>query len=118
LKVIKELNDTQTHMVQSEKMSALGQMVAGVVDEINNLVNFVHANLDYIEEYTQNLLQLIHAYQDNYPNPSQPVQEKSNTIELYFLVEDLDKIISGRIWCESAPSVGTKFIVEIPVSFL
>lgn len=109
LEVIKELHDTQTQMIQSEKMSALGQMVAGIAHEINNPVSFVYSNLDYIQEYTKGLLQLIHLYQQYYPNSPQVIQEKINTIELDFLIEDLNKILQSM-------AIGTKRIREIVLS--
>ncbi|WP_193194958.1 ATP-binding protein [Nostoc sp. MG11] len=109
LKLIKELHDTQSQMIQSEKMSALGQMVAGIAHEINNPVSFVYSNLHYIQEYTESLLQLIDLYQQYYPNSPQVIKEKIDTIELDFLIEDLNKVIQSM-------TVGTTRIREIVLS--
>ncbi|WP_292740573.1 PAS domain S-box protein [Nostoc sp. JL31] len=56
---LQELRQTQAQMIQAEKMSSLGQLVAGVAHEINNPVNFIHGNLSHLEEYTQDLLRII-----------------------------------------------------------
>jgi len=68
-RTLQELQQAQVQMVQSEKMSSLGQLVAGVAHEINNPVNFIHANLDPISEYAQSLLALVSSYQTHYPQP-------------------------------------------------
>ena len=72
--LLEELQHTQVQMVQSEKMSALGQMVAGVAHEINNPVNFIHGNLSHVQEYTHNLLGLVQLYQNYYPDPAPEMQ--------------------------------------------
>ena len=94
-KTLQQLKDAQLQLVQSEKMSALGQLVAGVAHEINNPVNFIHGNLTYIDEYTQDLMRLLNAYQTQYPHPSQSIQDDLEEVNLDFLREDLTKIMKS-----------------------
>jgi predicted ATPase/signal transduction histidine kinase len=88
-----ELRKTQAHLIQSEKMSSLGQLVAGVAHEINNPVNFIYGNLDPAREYFDNLLNLISLYEENYPNPVAEIAEEIEAMDLEFLREDLQKIL-------------------------
>lgn len=87
-----ELKQTQTQLIQSEKMSSLGQMVAGVAHEINNPVNFIFGNLVYAKNYTNELVHLIELYQKYCPEPPAEIQEAIDEIELDFLKEDLPKL--------------------------
>ncbi|MGB3403007.1 MAG: PAS domain S-box protein [Microcoleaceae cyanobacterium] len=92
---LEDLKQKEAQLIQSEKMSSLGQMVAGVAHEINNPVNFIYGNLTYAKDYTRDLLELIELYQDCYPEPVTDVQEKIEEIELDFLLEDMPKIIGS-----------------------
>lgn len=92
---LRQLQRTQSQLIQSEKMSSLGQLVAGVAHEINNPVNFIYGNLTYTSEYTQNLLKLLKLYQQEYPQPSIAILDEIETVELDYIVEDLPKIISS-----------------------
>ncbi|BAZ50813.1 multi-sensor signal transduction multi-kinase [Nostoc sp. NIES-4103] len=92
---LQELQHTQAQLIQSEKMSSLGQMIAGIAHEINNPINFIHGNINHASEYVKNLLDLIAIYQQEYTQPSPLVEEKSQAIELNFLAEDLPKIIDS-----------------------
>ncbi|TAE69124.1 MAG: PAS domain S-box protein [Oscillatoriales cyanobacterium] len=90
-----ELKLAQTQLVQAEKMSSLGQMVAGIAHEINNPVSFIFGNLTYTEEYTTNLMKLLQMYRDEYPEPTAAIQEEVEALELDFLLDDLPKMLSS-----------------------
>lgn len=92
---LEELQRTQAHLVQSEKMSSLGQLVAGIAHEINNPVNFIYGNLTHTETYFQELLKLVELYQECCPKPSREIEEYLEEIEIEFLAEDLPKILSS-----------------------
>ncbi|AFY87396.1 ATP-binding protein [Chroococcidiopsis thermalis] len=90
-----ELQHTQAHLIQSEKMSSLGQLVAGIAHEIDSPVNFIHGNLAYISNYAQNLLNLIELYQKYHPSDRVQIQELMANIDLEFLLEDLPKTLNS-----------------------
>ncbi|MBD2487734.1 ATP-binding sensor histidine kinase [Aulosira sp. FACHB-615] len=90
-----ELKCTQSQLIQTEKMSGLGQMVAGVAHEINNPVNFIYANIEPASDYVDSLLELIAAYQQEYPNVTPNLEQIIAEIDLEFLIEDLQKILSS-----------------------
>ncbi len=89
------LRNTQAQMLQAEKMSALGQTVAGVAHEINNPVNFIHANIQYIQTYIKDLLELVVIYQEYFPETPEFLQYKIDEIELEFIKEDSAKILKS-----------------------
>ncbi|MBE9101000.1 sensor histidine kinase [Vacuolonema iberomarrocanum] len=91
----RELRETQTHLIQSEKMSSLGQMVAGVAHEINNPVNFIYGNLVHTRDYTENLLRLIHLFRDYYPTLDEPLKHEIEAVDLEFIEQDLPKLLDS-----------------------
>ncbi|MEH1865678.1 MAG: AAA family ATPase [Nostoc sp.] len=92
---LQELQRTQIQLIQSEKMSSLGQMVAGIAHEINNPINFIHGNINHAGEYVQDLLDLLVIYQQEYPHPSPLIKEKYEEIDIDFLAEDLPKVLDS-----------------------
>jgi signal transduction histidine kinase len=92
---LQNLQKTQAQLIQTEKMSSLGQLVAGVAHEINNPVNFIHGNLAHADSYIQDLLALIKLYQQGYTNTHSEVKQLTQAVELDFLMEDLPKLLSS-----------------------
>lgn len=92
---IKELQQTQAQLIQTEKMSSLGQMVAGIAHEINNPVSFIYGNLIHAEEYAQSLLRLVSLYQQHCPDPSREIEAEIEAIDLEFLTDDLPKMFQS-----------------------
>ncbi|MBD2129438.1 GAF domain-containing protein [Microcoleus sp. ZQ-A2] len=101
-----ELRQTQAQLVQSEKMSSLGQLVAGVAHEINNPVSFIYGNLMHASDYAQDILGLLQLYQQYYPHPVPEIEGEIAAIDLDFLLEDLPKLLSSM-------KVGAERICEI-----
>ncbi|MBN3908149.1 MAG: PAS domain S-box protein [Nostoc sp. NMS1] len=90
-----ELQHTQAQLIQTEKMSSLGQLVAGIAHEINNPVNFIYGNITHTREYTKDLLHLVELYQQSYCPPTPEIHEHIYNIDLDFLKEDLPKILDS-----------------------
>jgi PAS domain S-box-containing protein len=93
--IIYELQQTQAQLIQSEKMSSLGQLVAGVAHEINNPINFIYGNLTHAHQYTEDLLNLLQLYQQYYPEPETAIKSLIEVIDLEFLTLDFPKIIGS-----------------------
>ncbi|MCC5646239.1 GAF domain-containing protein [Nostoc sp. CHAB 5824] len=90
-----DLQQTQTQLIQTEKMSSLGQLVAGVAHEINNPVNFIYGNINHVNDYAEDLLSILDLYLQNCPNPNPEIRNRSEEIDLEFLMEDLPKTLSS-----------------------
>ncbi|MFB2937696.1 GAF domain-containing protein [Aerosakkonemataceae cyanobacterium BLCC-F154] len=106
---LQNLKQTEAQLVHTEKMSSLGQMVAGIAHEINNPVNFIYGNLDHANGYIADLLGLLHLYQQYYPTPAPEIIEEAEKIDLEFLKEDLPKLLASM-------QVGTERIRQIVLS--
>jgi len=108
-RVVKNLKDAQLQLVQGEKMSLLGQLVAGIAHEINNPINFVHGNLHHATEYVRELLALVELYQQQPPAPIVEMQQRAQDIDLEFLRTDLVKLLDSM-------KIGTDRIRELVIS--
>lgn len=90
-----ELRKTQAQLIQTEKFSSIGQMVAGVAHEINNPISFIYGNLGYASDYVQDLLDLLNLYQEYYGHQPPHLQDKIKAIDLDFLLKDLPKVLES-----------------------
>ena len=94
-KALRDLQQTQSLMVQNEKMVSLGQLVAGVAHEINNPVSFIYGNVMHAETYFQDLIKMLEIYQQEYPNPTPAVQDGIDDVDLNFLLKDLPRLLQS-----------------------
>jgi two-component system, NtrC family, sensor kinase len=106
---LQELQRTQMQLIQSEKMSGLGQLIAGVAHEINNPVNFIFGNLIFANNYIEDLLRLVQLYEQHYGDRVPEIQELAKDIDLNFLIEDLRKLLKSM-------KIGAERIREIVLS--
>ena len=90
-----ELKASQMQLIQSEKMSALGQLVAGVAHEINNPISFLNGSINNGRDYVQDLLNHLALYQQYYPSPVSPIQDHANDIDLEYICEDLPQLLNS-----------------------
>lgn len=105
-KALEKLHKTQSQLIQAEKMSSLGQMVAGIAHEINNPVGFIHSNLDYLFKYIEDILKLLKLYQQFLPDPPEEIEKTIAELDLDFILEDLPQVLKSM-------KVGTNRITEI-----
>jgi two-component system, NtrC family, sensor kinase len=103
--------NAQAQLIQAEKMSTLGKLVAGVAHEINNPVNFIHGNLAHAKEYANSLSRLIELYRNRYPDAPEPIQRQIEAIDLDFVVEDFVNVLNSM-------QIGSDRIREIVRSLL
>jgi two-component system, NtrC family, sensor kinase len=106
---LQELRMAQSQLIQSEKMSSLGRMVAGLAHEINNPVNFIYGNIPYINTYVRDLIRLLRSYQTYHPQPVAELEALAREVELDFLMTDLPRILNSM-------RVGAERIREIVLS--
>ncbi|NEP42265.1 MAG: histidine kinase, partial [Okeania sp. SIO2H7] len=103
---MEELKQTQVQLIHAEKMSSLGQMVAGIAHEINNPIGFIDGNITPAREYISKLLEHLELYHKYYPDLEEEIQNSAEEKDLDFLIEDLPKILASM-------KLGTERIKEI-----
>jgi len=106
MEALHNLQQAQTQLIQNEKMTSLGQLVAGVAHEINNPVNFIRGNLDHVSRYVEDVLILLQQYQKHLPNLDAKSQRQAEELDLEFIAEDLPKTIASM-------RLGTERICQI-----
>ncbi|MBD2481502.1 PAS domain S-box protein [Planktothrix sp. FACHB-1365] len=93
--ILNQLQRTQTQLIQTEKMSSLGQLVAGIAHEINNPVNFISGNIAHAKNYIEDLMKLLALYQQHYPQIIPEIADEIEEMNLSFLKQDLPRILES-----------------------
>ncbi len=105
---LEDLQQAQLQMIQSEKMSALGNLVAGVAHEMNNPLGFIFASLKQAQPTVTDLIQHLKLYQNSLPNPGAEILEHAEEIDLDYSLEDLPKVIDAMtIACDRLKHIST-----------
>lgn len=89
------LQETQVQLVQTEKMSSLGHLVAGIAHEINNPISFIYGNVHHVSKYIKDIMGLLDLYQKHYPDPSAEISHREQELDLNFLRKDFPKILTS-----------------------
>ena len=92
---LEELQQTQSQLIHTEKMSSLGQLVAGVAHEINNPINFIYGNLSHADQYVQDLIKLIKLYDRHYKSAPPEIEAYREDIDFNFLIDDIPKLLNS-----------------------
>ncbi|MGB2924345.1 MAG: ATP-binding protein [Limnothrix sp.] len=92
---VQKLQEAQIQLVQTEKMSSLGQMVAGLAHEINNPVNYIHNNLVHANRYLDDLFHLVEGYRKNFPKGNAEINELLEEMDITFIQEDSAKLFKS-----------------------
>ncbi|MBE9093165.1 cache domain-containing protein [Tychonema sp. LEGE 07203] len=108
--VLAQLRRTEEHLVKSEKMTILGQLAAGIAREINNPINFIYGRLIHVNDYIKDLLEIIHLYREQYPQPVPQIAREIETFDLDFISQDLPETLNSL-------KIGTDRIRQLVVAF-
>src|SRR6476469_167719 len=92
--VLAKLRITEEHLVQSEKITMVGQLAAEVAREINNPINFIYGRLIHLNDYIKDLLHIIRLYREQYPEPVPGIAKKIETCDLDFISQELPQILN------------------------
>jgi predicted ATPase/signal transduction histidine kinase len=103
-----DLQQAQLQLVQSEKMSALGNLVAGVAHEINNPVGFINGNIDEATTTIKDVINHLRLYQEKLPNPGEEIEQDAEDIDLEYALADLPKMLSSmKVGCDRIRGIST-----------
>ncbi|MEB3180386.1 MAG: GAF domain-containing protein [Nostocaceae cyanobacterium] len=106
---LQQLQHTQTQLVHSEKMSSLGQLVAGIAHEMNNAICSIVGNLPFATQYIHSILDILQLYQEHYTQPAPEIVARSHFVDLEFVSADLPKLLESM-------EIGAKRISQIILS--
>ncbi|AVH70127.1 ATP-binding sensor histidine kinase [Nostoc sp. 'Lobaria pulmonaria (5183) cyanobiont'] len=105
---LQDLQKAQLQVVQSEKMSALGNLVAGVAHEMNNPLGFIYASLQQAKPSLADIVEHLKLYQESFPNPGDEITDHAEDIDLDYSLEDLPKIIDSMVMaCDRLKNIST-----------
>lgn len=89
------LQQAQVQLIQQEKLSSLGELMAGIAHELNNPINFIASNIPPLEDYIMSMTRALLLYQQEYPTSSPALTQAIEELELEFALEDTPKILES-----------------------